>query len=63
MFLFYKEINVKLINKGVFFLLKKMLEIDLIFIIKLFFLRKKYFDFILIVFKFWFKKGLYVYVF
>lgn len=48
----YKETNVKLTNKGVPFLLKKMLEIDLIFTIKSFFSRKKYFDSILIVFKF-----------
>lgn len=36
----YKETNVKLTNKGVPFLLKKMLEIDLIFTIKPFFSRK-----------------------
>lgn len=48
----YKETNVKLTNKGVPFLLKKMLEIDLIFTIKSFFSRKKYFDSILIVSKF-----------
>lgn len=47
-----KETNVKLTNKGVPFLLKKMLEIDLIFTIKSFFSRKKYFDSILIVSKF-----------
>lgn len=35
-----KETNVKLTNKGVPFLLKKMLEIDLIFTIKPFFSRK-----------------------
>lgn len=48
----YKETNVKLTNKGLPFLLKKMLEIDLIFTIKSFFSRKKYFDSILIVSKF-----------